>query len=273
MAPVDARARLEQIRRNKKQQTGKQGSSSNRFSNNGTVKDLRQIIVKKSKRKNDRSPNQTIQGRIGKNKTRSSSASGHQDLRDSNRKLASRRNLSQSRDKTNVPSRGVVVSDRRPPPAETRPNPRVASRAVPAVMTKREVPNATRPVKIGKKIVQQLQYYVPPHMQREQVGYAVAGPAVTERKNDTPQHHDPPSTTSVGGASILISNLSPEATQSDIIEIFGNVGVMTAVNIINQTTALVTYQTSSDAVRAVKFYNNRLLDGKPMLVNMMPNNI
>lgn len=83
-------------------------------------------------------------------------------------------------------------------------------------------------------------------------------------------HHD---SHSVGAASVLISNLSVDATQSDIIEIFGSVGVMTAVNMINQTTALVSYQNSSDAVRAVKFYNNRLLDGKPMLVNMMPNNV
>lgn len=71
-------------------------------------------------------------------------------------------------------------------------------------------------------------------------------------------------------ASVLISNLLPTITQSDIIELFGDVGSMTAVNMINQTTALVTYQHSGDAVRAVKVYHNRLLDGKPMMVNMMP---
>lgn len=83
--------------------------------------------------------------------------------------------------------------------------------------------------------------------------------------NTTEQHH--------GGASVLISNLNPTITQSDIIELYGEVGVLAAVNMINQTTALVTYHNSSDAFRAVKVYHNRLLDGRPMLVNMMPTSV
>lgn len=245
MAPVDIRNKLEQIRRNKAKNK-KSGTNSN-------VKDLRQLIVKKTKTKggNDRSPSRTARGRITK---QNSSAS--RDLRDTNSRLASRKNVaqSQSRERTTY-NRGD----------------RLASRAVQAtsrpstVVKKRTIVNG-QPVRIGKKVVQQQQYYVPPHMQRNQAPtYIIAPTQKSHLAMDTvPEPVQ-------GGASVLISNLTSSITQSDIIELFGDIGVMTAVNIINPTTALVSYQNSSDAVRAVKVYHNRLLDGRPMLVNMMPN--
>jgi len=114
----------------------------------------------------------------------------------------------------------------------------------------------------------QQQYYVPPPMRRNQSTFILAPPVVAQKSggtNNSSEHH--------GGASVLISNLNPTITQSDIIELYGEVGVLAAVNMINQTTALVTYHNSSDAFRAVKVYHNRLLDGRPMLVNMMPTSV
>lgn len=115
----------------------------------------------------------------------------------------------------------------------------------------------------------QRQLYVPPHMKEPRVIVVNAGAAqpVSNLAMDNqiyrPQIQEQ-------GASVLISNLIPTITQSEIIELFGDIGTLTGVNMINSTTALVSYQNSSDAVRAVKVYNNRSLDGKPMNVNMMP---
>lgn len=247
MAPIDARNKLEQIRRkknknkpgqNKPAQKNKVGSSTN-------VKDLRQLIAKKKKTttNKDRSPNRVAGGRV----TKSS-----RDLRETNRKLAARRNLSQTRDNrlTNKPDRSSQGTSTR----------RLISNNT---TNKRSTTNGnSRLFKTGKQIQQQ--YYVPPHLQHQQPTYAIIAPAPQSNlaMDNVPEAQ---------GASVLISNLMPSITQSEIIELFGDIGVMTAVNMINQTTALVTYQNSSDAVRAVKVYHNRLLDGKPMLVNMMPN--
>lgn len=239
------RKKLEQIRRNKNRNSG---------INDDNVKDLRQLIVNKIKTKggNDRSPDRTVRGRITK-QNRPSSSAGSRDLRETNRKLASRRNVSQSRDKISSNRNDRLASHSVQP-----------SRSAP-IVNKRIVING-QPVRIGKKVVQQQQYYVPPHMQRNQPTYIIAPAAAPKSKlamDHVPEVQN--------GASVLISNLDPTITQSDIIELFGEIGVLTAVNIINQTTALVTYQNSSDAVRAVKVYHNRLLDERPMFVNMMPN--
>lgn len=244
MVAVDARAKLEQIRRNKKK--NKPGATRG----GGNVKDLRQLISSKKKTKpNDRSPNRVSKGRVTKNKP--NITSGSRDLRDTNKRLASRRNLSQTRDnkttnRTDRLDRTTQVSSR------------------PSISNKRVTSNGG-PIKSGKQLQQQ-QYYLPPHMQQHQpptyIFTSAPAPASNLAMDNVPE---------VQGASILISNLMPSITQSEIIELFGDIGVMTAVNMINSTTALVTYQNSSDAVRAVKVYHNRLLDGKPMLVNMMPN--
>lgn len=246
MAPTDVRKKIDQIRRNKNK--SKPGKDRN-------VKDLRQIISKRSKT-NERSPNRIGRDRITTRNRPNST--GPRDLRDTNRRLATRKAaVSQPRVNTSSNTR----SDKRFQ-VTTFQVPRTAP-----VVNKRTLANG-QIVKIGKKVVQQQQYYVPPHMQRNQPTYIIAPAAAPKSNlamdsiNDTPQ-----------GASVLISNLKPSITQSDIIELFGDIGVLTAVNIINQTTALVTYQNSSDAVRAVKVYHNRLLDGSPMLVNMMPNSV
>lgn len=236
MAPIDARKKLDQIRRNK----NKNKPTPSKVGPN--VRDLRQLIARKRRSTDNDRPNsnRVASGRIIKN--RPTSSGGVRDLRDTNRKLASRKNLSSSRDE------------------------RFAEREVRQSTVNRRTLNSVRSTKVGKKQIPQQQYYVPPHMQHPQPPtYIIASAPAAPHSNLAMD-----SVASNQGASILISNLIPSITQSDIIELFGNIGVMTAVNMINQTTALVTYQNSSDAVRAIKVYHNRLLDGKPMLVNMMP---
>lgn len=233
MSPIDARKKLEQIRRNKEK--AKSGSASV-----GNVRDLRQLISKK--KQNKKSPNNKVaSGRVTKN------TGGPRDLRETNKKLASRRNLSQSRDNRSGPNK-----NERPERTPQRPGKISANYKISA-----------RTLRVGKQ--QQQQYYVPPHLQAHQQPTYIIAPAA-QPTSSLAMDNVPESR----GASILISNLMPSITQSEIIELFGDIGVMTAVNMINQTTALVTYENSSDAVRAVKVYHNRLLDGKPMLVNMMP---
>lgn len=223
----DARHKLELIKRKK----GKNNNDSN------NVKDLRQLIAKKSKaKKGDR----VSSGRI--NKT-GGNTSGHRDLRDSNKKLAARKKgPQQTRD-----------GDRNRSTGQT-------GRAQATVASSRN--QATR--KTPK--YPQRQYYVPPHMQQQAPAptYIIAPPAPSSNLAMDNVHETQQS------ASVLISNLAPIITQSEIIELFGDLGTLTGVNMINQTTALVTYEKSSDAVKAVKIYNNRFLDGRAMYVNMMP---
>lgn len=190
MAPNDARKKLERIRRKK----GK------------NVKDLRQIISKKTKTKNDRGSRGDTNKRINP-------------TREGNRRTDRLTQRASYNDKNHNP------------------------------VVRRTSFKNNKPTQ---------QYYIPPH---QQPTYIIAPPARPAMDN----------VAEAQGASILVSNLMPSITQSEIIELFGDIGVMTAVNMINSTTALVTYQNSSDAVRAVKVYHNRLLDSKPMLVNMMPN--
>jgi hypothetical protein len=219
---MDVRKRLEQIRRGKKT-TNKPAPKGGINKSKSNVKDLRQIIVKKTM---DKIPYT-------------------KDLRETHKKLVRRKTSS-----TTTAPPTVDRNDIRP--MTTRATKRTASHV--QIITQR--PHQQQP---------QQQYYVPPPMRRNQSTFILAPPVVPQKSSvtNTPAEHH-------GGASVLISNLNPTITQSDIIELYGEVGVLTAVNMINQTTALVTYQNSSDAFRAVKVYHNRLLDGRPMLVNMMP---
>lgn len=239
MAPIDARKKLEQIRRNK----------NKNVSNN--VKDLRQIIAKKKPQGSSRGSSKVAGGRAIKGRL-GSDGSKTRDLRETNKKLAVRKNLSQSRDN----NRTSTKSDR-----VERFN-QGTSRVV--ISNQKRLSSNGSHFKSG---MPSIQYYIPPHMQQQQPTYIIAQAPARASQSNLAMDNMP----ATQGASILISNLIPSITQSEIIELFGDIGIMTAVNMINQTTALVTYQNSSDAVRAVKVYHNRLLDGKPMLVNMMPN--
>lgn len=72
------------------------------------------------------------------------------------------------------------------------------------------------------------------------------------------------------GYSVVVSNLNPAVTQSDILELFGDVGSIKSYQNINSTTAMVNFSHTQEAAAAVQTYNNRLLDGQPMQVTLIP---
>ena len=51
---------------------------------------------------------------------------------------------------------------------------------------------------------------------------------------------------------------------------FGEIGALIDINMINSSMALVTYDNADDARNACQTYNNRLLDGYPMQCNILP---
>jgi len=79
-----------------------------------------------------------------------------------------------------------------------------------------------------------------------------------------------PSVMSSMGNSVLVSNLSAKITEDEVAELFGDIGPLMNVQIINSTTALVTYFASQHASKAVKVYNYRLLDGIAMNCTILP---
>jgi len=79
-----------------------------------------------------------------------------------------------------------------------------------------------------------------------------------------------PEVASTVGNSILVSNLSPKITEDEVAELFGDIGPLMDVRIINSTTFLVTYFASQHAAKAVKVYNYRLLDGIAMNCCIVP---
>lgn len=230
MAP-DARKKLEQIRLSKKKKAITQ------------VGDLRQLIKKKATF--SRSPDRLT--KPGTAKSRPNSI-GSRDLRDSNlRRTGLRRNVSPTRNNQSLN--------------------RLQSRPAATRFTGLNKKSSNSTGQLREKRYPDMQHYVPPHVQRKQATYIIASPTLSKSK---PAISATNRVADAQGASILVSNLPPSISQSDIIQLFCEIGDMIAVNLINPTTALVTYQNANDAVRAVKIYHSRLLDDKPMIVNMMP---
>lgn len=258
MAPIDVRKKLDRIKRIKNINSGT--STTNTQNKNGNVRDLRQLILKKKKPQsnNERSPNRVARITNARPSfTTNGQGASTRESRDTQKQLVLRRGYQVPKDNNRT---SLNRSDR----ATHGPN----RSAITSVRT-RSINNSSQFRSAGQKLQQQ-QYYVPPHMQHQQPTYIIApaAPAPVPAPQSNLAMDNVPQ---AQGASILVSNLLPTITQSDIIELFGGVGILTAVNMINPTTALVTYRNSSDAVSAVRLYHNRTLDDKPMSVHMMPN--
>ncbi|XP_065364794.1 uncharacterized protein LOC135957892 isoform X2 [Calliphora vicina] len=81
--------------------------------------------------------------------------------------------------------------------------------------------------------------------------------------------------TSSTGYRIVVSNLHTSVTQSDIKELFEDIGELYDSRIVRPGVAEVIYKTLDDAEKAVDTYHNRQLDGQPMkclLVNPRASN-
>ena len=74
------------------------------------------------------------------------------------------------------------------------------------------------------------------------------------------------------GCRITVSNLHPLVTQQDVEELFGVVGELRSCKMLGRGSAEVVYVNKEDAHFAISRYNNRKLDGQPMLckLNMQP---
>lgn len=85
----------------------------------------------------------------------------------------------------------------------------------------------------------------------------------------------PQSQSSSSGFRIVVSNLHSSVTQSDIKELFEDIGELNEARLVRPGVAEVIFKTLKDAEKAVDTYHNRQLDGQPMkclLVNPRASN-
>uniref|UniRef100_A0A2R5LHL0 Putative dna polymerase delta n=1 Tax=Ornithodoros turicata TaxID=34597 RepID=A0A2R5LHL0_9ACAR len=71
------------------------------------------------------------------------------------------------------------------------------------------------------------------------------------------------------GASVLVSNLHPQVTESDIRDLFQDIGPMQEARLVSTGTALATFYRRATAIRACDTYHGRLLDGQPMNLTLL----
>lgn len=71
------------------------------------------------------------------------------------------------------------------------------------------------------------------------------------------------------GVSVLVANLHPQVTESDIRDLFQDIGPMQDVRMVGVGTALATFHRQTDAVKAFKAYHGRLLDHQPMNLTVL----
>lgn len=65
-------------------------------------------------------------------------------------------------------------------------------------------------------------------------------------------------------AKVYISNLHPSVSQKDVMELFGDVGIIKNAEMLMPGTAIIDFYDANDAQKACDVYHNRLLDGLPM---------
>lgn len=66
------------------------------------------------------------------------------------------------------------------------------------------------------------------------------------------------------GHRIVISNLHPSVSESDVRELFEDLGPLVTAHLVRPGVAEVVYKSLGDAEEAVETYHNRQLDGQPM---------
>uniref|UniRef100_A0A1E1XCL3 Putative dna polymerase delta n=1 Tax=Amblyomma aureolatum TaxID=187763 RepID=A0A1E1XCL3_9ACAR len=84
---------------------------------------------------------------------------------------------------------------------------------------------------------------------------------------DTPPRRSP--SEPLQGVSVLVSNLHPQVTESDIRDLFQDIGPMHDARMVGVSTALATFHRHADAMKAYKTYHGRLLDGQPMNLTVL----
>ncbi|CAH8644771.1 unnamed protein product [Dicrocoelium dendriticum] len=75
----------------------------------------------------------------------------------------------------------------------------------------------------------------------------------------------------IQGFRVEIRNLQPSVSLDDIFELFSSVGTLRLCNLVRPGQAEVVFNEAVDAKEAVRRYNNRELDGRPMNVALVTN--
>ncbi|UYV70345.1 POLDIP3 [Cordylochernes scorpioides] len=78
-----------------------------------------------------------------------------------------------------------------------------------------------------------------------------------------------PATVQPSSYRVLVTNLHPSVSQEDIDELFGDIGSVLHSALTKPGSAIVTFRTREEALRACHTYHNRHLDGLPMYCNLM----
>ena len=71
------------------------------------------------------------------------------------------------------------------------------------------------------------------------------------------------------GTKILVSNLHPVVVEDDILELFSVVGPVRRARMVGMCKAEVVFVKRDDAILAYQKYNNRDLDGQPMIMKLL----
>ncbi|XP_055937061.1 polymerase delta-interacting protein 3-like [Argiope bruennichi] len=72
-------------------------------------------------------------------------------------------------------------------------------------------------------------------------------------------------------ARVYVTNLCSSVSKQDVMELFGDVGVVKSADMPQIGTAIIEFYDLADATRACETYHNRLLDGQPMRCYLQPN--
>ncbi|CAL1271272.1 unnamed protein product [Larinioides sclopetarius] len=72
-------------------------------------------------------------------------------------------------------------------------------------------------------------------------------------------------------ARVYVTNLCSSVSKQDIMELFGDVGLIKSADMPQIGTAVIEFFDLADATRACETYHNRLLDGQPMRCFLQPN--
>ncbi|GFS29014.1 RRM domain-containing protein [Nephila pilipes] len=70
---------------------------------------------------------------------------------------------------------------------------------------------------------------------------------------------------------VFVTNLCPSVSKQDIMELFGDVGLVINAEMPQIGTAIIEFHDIADASRACEIYHNRLLDGQPMKCHIQSN--
>ncbi|XP_014663516.1 PREDICTED: polymerase delta-interacting protein 3-like [Priapulus caudatus] len=71
------------------------------------------------------------------------------------------------------------------------------------------------------------------------------------------------------GYKVLVTNLHPDVTEEDVVELFGAVGALRTTRLLRPSQGEVVYVKREDALAACRRYDSRELDGQPMSVILL----